>query len=522
MTPQELLNIPKTVLQRELFNRSYYHFFKWAWDIVETKEMVENWHIKYLCDEVETVFRWSMDFDSQPDDAYNLVINVPPGTSKSSIVSKIGIVWAWATKPDLQIISSSFTASMVAGFTDKMLMLIRSDEFKEVYPDFQLRIDNVGEQKTKKGARYTASTGNAIISKHADLHIVDDPNKPPSLKRDRNGRVRLSEGASMSEIENANAWYNDQLSTRVTDKEKSRFIIIQQRVHSRDLTGHLLQVAQKGGHWKFIVLPGEGGGSVIEYHNGIKTIKKVDYELLDTKRLSKHTLDTMRGQLGSYVYNAQIMQKPSLEGIGLLNRKMFKVVDSSTIPNNLVRFYYTDPSEGKKNSDNMATICWSLYEGKMVVWEIAGVVKPFNEYIGARDSNGEYQNKFYDDFVERTGASKYSKHFFEAKSSGSAYIQYMNAHTPYSAIGDNPSGSKLDRVNLSMGFIESSRVLLVEGHWIDDFLNEAENFTGRDGDPDDRIDVLTGAIKYTDFNGSVFEPTKEQIENIENGDNWLP
>jgi len=98
----ELLRIYKKNLAEE----RYYHFFCQAWEILEpSTPLTNNWHIEYLCDqlqsEVERVLR-------DEDKEHDVVINISPATSKSSIVTKILPAWVWVKDASRRLIYFCF------------------------------------------------------------------------------------------------------------------------------------------------------------------------------------------------------------------------------------------------------------------------------------------------------------------------------------------------------------------------------------------------------------------------------
>ena len=42
-------------VKRLLLKSSFYEFFKFFWDTINHEVLVDNWHIKYLCDELQSV-----------------------------------------------------------------------------------------------------------------------------------------------------------------------------------------------------------------------------------------------------------------------------------------------------------------------------------------------------------------------------------------------------------------------------------------------------------------------------------
>ena len=43
------------LMERALCEKSYYDFLKAFWGEVITEPIQDNWHIKYLCDELESI-----------------------------------------------------------------------------------------------------------------------------------------------------------------------------------------------------------------------------------------------------------------------------------------------------------------------------------------------------------------------------------------------------------------------------------------------------------------------------------
>ena len=81
MTPEE---IELTIVKAEL---SLYEFLKQAWPIIEGKTpFIDNWHLKVVAEHLEACYRREIK---------NLLINVPPRTSKTSLISIAFPAWVW-------------------------------------------------------------------------------------------------------------------------------------------------------------------------------------------------------------------------------------------------------------------------------------------------------------------------------------------------------------------------------------------------------------------------------------------
>src|SRR5262249_46367476 len=80
---------------------------------------------------------------------------------------------------------------------------------------------------TEKGVRLATSVGGVLTGRGADFIIIDDPLKP-------------DEALSDAQRTAANDWFDHTLYSRLNDKRTGVIIVIMQRLHEDDLTGHLL------------------------------------------------------------------------------------------------------------------------------------------------------------------------------------------------------------------------------------------------------------------------------------------
>jgi hypothetical protein len=75
-----------------------------AWHtVVPNTPYVHGWHIDSICDHLEAV---------TAGEIRKLQIWVPPGTSKSTIVSICWPVWEWLTRPELRYLTASYDLNL--------------------------------------------------------------------------------------------------------------------------------------------------------------------------------------------------------------------------------------------------------------------------------------------------------------------------------------------------------------------------------------------------------------------------
>src|SRR5512133_2531113 len=100
-------NLPAVI--RELNNRSLYHFLQYFWPVVSAHDFQHNWHIEYLCGELEKVaIRVA---DKLPRE-HDLVINVPPGSTKTITCSIMFPAWCWTRWYWMRFITASYSATL--------------------------------------------------------------------------------------------------------------------------------------------------------------------------------------------------------------------------------------------------------------------------------------------------------------------------------------------------------------------------------------------------------------------------
>ena len=91
---------------------------------------MDNWHIKYLCDELQSVAERV--FKREPK-LYDLIINMPPSSSKTSIVNIYFPLWCWINDFTLQFINISYSHHLSTAISEKCRDIMRSDKFQTYF-----------------------------------------------------------------------------------------------------------------------------------------------------------------------------------------------------------------------------------------------------------------------------------------------------------------------------------------------------------------------------------------------------
>lgn len=300
----------KQQLERVLCRRSFYDFVVRFWDVLIPEPMVDNWHIKVLCDELQVVMERV--FKRLPKE-YDLIINVPPGSTKSTIASEMLPAWCWANDPTLRFICGSYGYDLSLELAAKCHRVLDSEKFRQLFHYVRLTKTATSLLKTDRGGeRITTSTGGAITGFHGHVIIADDPINP-------------KEAVSDVGLKNANDWFDHTLYSRMVDKKITPMILIMQRLARNDPTGHMLNKIREGARVRHVCLPAEVCDGVRP-----RSFRKFYRDgLFDPVRLGSSVLSDAATTMGQYAYSGQYMQDPIPLAGGMFRTAMLGIRHSA-------------------------------------------------------------------------------------------------------------------------------------------------------------------------------------------------
>ncbi len=445
---------------RQTYARNFHKFVIDAFEVANPGEsFIDNWHVTFLCEQLQqSVY----DVANAQRKQHDLIINIPPRSLKSFIISVALPAWAWLVRPSMKFISSSYSLSLSTDHNMLSRRIIESDWYKRM-ANIKLTMDQNQKmffENTKRGSRLAVSTGGTVTGRGANVIIIDDPVNPAQ---------------ALSEIERsrANRYFDETLSTRLNRPGIDLFIVVMQRLHEEDLTGWLLK--KNNATWKHIVIPAE-------LTEDVKPPElKYNYKdgLFFPKRFTLKALDSFRDSLGSYAYAGQYLQTPSPRGGGLIKIDWFRYITLHSLPPDVVWDFTVDPAyTTKQENDPSALMAYTTHNGVMV---IRSVVAKRLEMPQLMD--------YLSTFVRDNGYTDQSRIYIEPKASGKSLKQMMVQSTGLNVIEDKPPMvDKKSRVNTITPMMESRGVDLVRGPWNDSFIQECISFPA--AKHDDMVDCL--------------------------------
>ena len=210
-------------ISREKAERTLPAFIEQAWHVIEPGiTYVDNWHIHLIGEYMEAVNRGEI---------RRLVINMPPRHMKSLEATVCYPVWTWIKHPEKRFIKVSYSDSLSRKHNILARDIIKSPWFQENWGDVIQLKDDVNRQNefknTHQGFMFSTSIGGALTGEGGDVIIIDDPQNPLMANSE------VEREASIN-------FFKNTLQTRLNDPQTGAFIIIMQRLHENDLTGHIL------------------------------------------------------------------------------------------------------------------------------------------------------------------------------------------------------------------------------------------------------------------------------------------
>src|SRR5262249_49277997 len=138
-------------------------------------------------------------------------------------------------------------------------------------------------ENTESGYRIATSVEGSATGEGGDFVIVDDPHN-------------VQEALSQAKREAVLEWWDKTMSTRLNDPKSGRKVIVMQRVHEKDLAGHVLE---KGGY-EHLCLPAEYDPARAKLTSiGWKDPRRTEGDLLWPDRFGPTEIETAKKELGS-------------------------------------------------------------------------------------------------------------------------------------------------------------------------------------------------------------------------------
>jgi len=326
---------------------SYSDFFVEAFSVLEPNTRYRhNWHVDYLCDDICQKETDRIARGDPKDNDY--VINMMFRSLKSYIFTIAWNAWAWAKYPYISFATGSYAKDLAQEHSSKTRRLIKSEWYQS---NFGESYEILRSQDTKTyfandmgGERKAISVGGQFTGSGSNILVIDDGVKPP-----QENQVSIKEG----DLITANNWWDKTAYSRVNNPEVDLRVMLQQRVATNDLSGHILTGDNKD-EYEHVCIPGELTKDLKPDY--LKKFympdKNTGTKLFFRDRFSSKELKKYENSLqGNYA--GQVNQSPTSEKGGKWSEMMFIKIKRSQIPTHFSIVLNTwDLATSKKEIDS--------------------------------------------------------------------------------------------------------------------------------------------------------------------------
>lgn len=420
-------------------------------------EYLPNWHIALIAEYLEAARR---------GEVTRLIINMPPRSLKSVCVSVAWPAWLIGQQPHCRVMAASYAASLSLKHSLDCRLVMTSPWYKRMFPGVMLTRDQNEKRKfmtSERGFRLATSVGGSTTGEGGNFLIIDDPLNPAQAM---NACWRA----------HANQWFDHTFVSRLDDKKKGVIVLVMQRLHQHDLTGHLLA---KGG-WEHLCLPAAAQKAERYTFGGVDKMREAG-ELLHPGREDMALIERAKIELGSAAFAAQYQQQPLPEAGGMVRPWWFgRYKDAPVAADRRVQSWDTAIKSGERH-DASVCLTFAECEGKSYLLDVRLMRR---EYPDLKRSFYALAEQWEPQAI-----------LVEDRASGQQLLQDARRETGLPLIAQQPKKDKVTRFAAISAMIEAGRVVLPEqAPWLADF--EAELFAFPGGAHDDQVDALT---QYLDW-----------------------
>lgn len=468
---------PLPDIEASVYRDSFPDFVRAAWPyVVPDQPLSWNWHHDVLADMLTDVSNGTIK---------RLVINIPPGCSKSLFVSVFFNAWEWTRHPSLRYLTTSYSDVNTIRDNRSLRSIINSRWYQSRFPDVRLASDQAAKVRfdtTQKGWRIASSVGGMGTGEHPDRIIIDDP-------------IKADDAWSPVVMENCRRWFDGTISTRAN--RDPAFILVMQRLHLEDLSAHLLD---KGG-WEHLNLPMsyevDGEWDCLCHPSPDPRDRRTeDGELLWPDLWSQEKIRQLG--LNQFDVSGQLQQRPVPQGGGLFKREWFEIVPPAAVPSAAAVCRGWDTAATEHGGD--WTVGVKILEGDDGTYYVVDVVR------------GQWGPDGVHNTIRQTAAADGRECMVreerEGGSSGKSIIQFRAKSLKGYDYAESKIGGrdKIARAGAFRTQCEAGNVKLVRGEWNNAYLSVLCAFPA--GVHDDDVDASSCAFNELVARSSSSRPKK--------------
>lgn len=338
--------------EAERLESSLIEFHKAAWPTIDAAPYVHGWHLEAIAEHLEAVSRGVI---------RRLLVNIAPRHSKSLMCSVSWPSWTWANQkreglpllgPQVKFMCLAYAKPLALDHALIMRRLLESDWYQERWGSrVKLTSDQEAKSKfdtTAGGTRITDGFDGSLTGRGGDVRVIDDPHKADEAEGQTTREAVLRK-------------YDGTLKSRITDPKHNAEVIIMQRLHESDLSGHILR--EKDPDLVHLVLPTEyEPNRSIVTKIGWKDPRTVDGEILWPERFGPKELIPFKRD--PYSWAGQWQQRPEVRGGAIIKREWWQTWEGKWPRADFTLAALDSAYTEKAENDPSALTVWRCYTDK--------------------------------------------------------------------------------------------------------------------------------------------------------------
>lgn len=441
----------KKTLDAVLRTDLYSYFEKSFYEVDNSEVFVDNWHIRLIADKLKQCVDGKIK---------RLIINLPPRSLKSHCISIAFPTWLLGKQPNSRIVCVSYSQDLANKLSRNSKKLMESDFYKRI---FQTRLNPNKQtesefETTINGFRFATSVGATLTGIGGNYIIIDDP-------------IKADDANSQTIRESVNEWYNNTLISRLNNKNTGVIIVVMQRLHLNDLTGHLLK--QDG--WELLSLPAISEKDEVFKLSDGKIVGRKKGEALNPTLESLEILENIKKVMTEYNFAAQYQQNPIPQKGNIIDFSYFRFFGMTEIPTfeKVLQSWDVALCTGE-NNDYSVCVTAGIYHDLIYVLDITRGKWDFTD-LGQK-------------IIEMKSRYRPQNVIIEDSPISIGIIQHLGKNW-LRPCKYKPTQHKEIRASNQTLTIRSGRVLLLkDASWLEAFKNEILAFPR--GTHDDQVDAL--------------------------------
>lgn len=548
-TQERLANVAKAYEaykkkgEAKLYEGSLLEFSEYVWPVVEPAiPMIRGWAMEAICEHLEAVTAGHIK---------RLLMNVPPGFSKSLLTDVFWPAWEWGPRnmPWLRYVCASYSNHLTERDNMRCRNIVMSERYQRLWKS---RFGISNEQFTKikfandkTGWKLATSVGGIGVGERGDRFIIDDPNNTMEME-------------SQVTRDTTNMWFTEVVPDRLNNQTESAIVVIQQRLHEDDVSGTALSRDMGYTH---LMIPMEHDSArhcvtvlgIDEDDNEVNwEDPRIDDGILAwPERFPEEACRALERDKGPYAWAGQYQQSPEPRGGAIIKRDFWKMWEEAKFPPCEYILASLDSAyTEKQENDPSALTVWGVFRHETVITRPARMGYNSDYYNAITNNVGEeietrvfsmpkvillyaWQDRLpFPELMQRvidtcTVDSRTIGHprfpidrlIIEAKASGMSVAQEMRSIFAQTGrfgvelIPANRGQDKVARVHSIQHLFSEGMVYAPDKSWADMVIDQCAVFPK--SKHDDLVDSTSMALRYLRDNGFALRREEQVVASEE-------